>query len=155
MSFNNNPSWTNALSVIMADAHVNNDVPKNMQKLKKASTEQLKSLITYRHGISNPANFILNFLQPFRKGYSALLIIDEEDTNKTYLETLKGIKLMELTRSENGKLKNDQPIVHHDDSIIINLSEHSLQLGRWSLFKLSVFTAFLRTRYNPARKEIK
>lgn len=144
MSFIADRSWTEALKIIMGDFHVNGDIPNNMPKLKKATPDQLESLLQYRHGISYPAETMLNYLQPFTRDYTALLIIDDEKTNKTYVETLKGRRLMEIKRGPSAAACLNDKISHVAESIIINLSEHQLTLNRWSAYKLAFIAGLFK-----------
>lgn len=151
MSFTIEPTWNETLKIIMRDTHNGGDIPKNMQALKKATPQQLRSFVSYRHGISNPANGMLNYMQLFQNCYTGLLIIDDAVTGEIFLETLSGKRLMKFERLWAGNDTVGDPIMNSNDSIIINLSQHPLKLSRWGLFKLSVITGFLSS-VNKSRK---
>lgn len=153
MSFIADRSWTEALKVIMGDFHVGNNIPNNMPKLKKATPDQLESLLQYRHGISYPSPTILNYLQPFTREYTALLIIDDEKTGKTYVETLKGNRLMEIKRGPSDAPFLNDKVSHVEESIIINLSEHQLTLSRWSSYKLAFIAGIFKHLANKQFKK--
>ncbi|ANZ50283.1 hypothetical protein PHOBOS_93 [Erwinia phage vB_EamM_Phobos] len=146
-------NFERACKVIRQDGYYKNakdELPKNMQCLEKASELQITSFIAHRHGVNKcvvPWMPELS-LTPIKR-YQSLLIVDRGD--KTFIETINGFKVARMRRIPNG---TDEPILNHQNTIIINLSDYRVAYDFIGGFFIGLVTGYYESSKKAMLKRL-